>query len=331
MFQRIVVPLDGSMCAEQAIPVAACLARAAGGSIVFVRVVLPPVDLGKYAKRHASVWEQKIYETQRADAARYLAGMMITHASDLAGIDIEIGVASGIVPPTICAVARSERAEMIVMSSHGETGLSRWLFGKVAQDVSRQSPVPVLVLHERGGIPYISRTACPMRAIVALDGSPFSEIAILPAAHFVAAVAAPGQGELHLLRVVDLPAAEGKWRSQTHIDAMMREQARQEAETYLKTVADRLCQGPLAALKLGVTWSVEFSNDVVGAIIQEAEHGESNEHARVGHGKLIVMATHGRSGLQRLVRGSVTEHVLGTTRLPLLLVRPQEAVIQAQV
>jgi nucleotide-binding universal stress UspA family protein len=326
MFQRIVVPLDGSRCAEYAIPVAARLARASGGSVVFVRVVLPPVDFGKYAKRRATFWERKIYETQQAESARYLAGVMITHGGDLAGIDVEMGVATGIVPSTICMVAHSERAEMTIMSSHGESGLSRWFFGSVAREVSRQSTVPVLVLHERGGISYTSRTTRPLRVVLALDGSAHSETAILPAAHLLAALAAQGQGELHLLRVVDLPATEGRWRYQAHIDTLMREQARQEAETYLKTIADRLLQGPLAELKLIITWSVVLSDDVAGAIIQEAEHGERAEH--VGHGKLIVMAAHGRSGLQRLVRGSVTEHVLGATRLPLLLVRPQEAAIQ---
>jgi nucleotide-binding universal stress UspA family protein len=319
MFQKIVVPLDGSRCAERAIPVAARLARASGGSIVFVRVVLPPVELGKYAKQRMAIWEQRAYETQRAEAARYLAGMMITHANDLVGIDIDMGVTSGIIPAAICAVTRSEHADLIVMSSHGETGLSRWFYSSVAQEVSRRSPVPVLVLHERGGRFYGPRAYRPLRAIVALDGSALAETAILPAAQFIASLAEPGEGELHLLYVVDLPETEGRWRSQAHIDAAMREQARQKAETYLKTVADRH-KGSLAT---AISWSVVLSDDAAGTIIQQAEECD-----------LIVLAINGvrgRRGLQRLVKGSVAKHVFGATRRPLLLVRPQETIIQSQV
>src|SRR5215467_13347996 len=87
MFQRIIVPLDGSTGAERAIPIAARLARASGGSIVFVRAILPPVDFGKYARQHAVVWERRAYEVHRAQAASYLAGVMLTHTNDLAGID----------------------------------------------------------------------------------------------------------------------------------------------------------------------------------------------------------------------------------------------------
>jgi nucleotide-binding universal stress UspA family protein len=322
MFQRIVVPLDGSERAERAIPVAARLARASGGSIVFVRVVLPPVDFGKYAARHTTVWERKLYETERGEAASYLAGIILTHASDLVGIDTEMGVASGIVPPTICSVAGSEHADLIVVCSRGETGLSRWFFGSVAQEVVRHSPVPVLVLHEQGA-------ALPSRAVVALDSSPFSESALEPAAQLIAALAAPTQGILHLLRVVDLPPAEGTWRSQAHIDAAMRVQARHEAESYLRAVAEHLCHGPLAALKLAITSSVVASPDVARTIIHQAEHGGMT--GQVGDCALIALATHGRTGLRRLLMGSVTEQVLGATKLPLLVVRPQEKAAQEHV
>ena len=60
MFQRIIVPLDGSTGAERAIPVVARLARASGGSIVFVHAVLPPVDFGKYARQHAVLQERGV-------------------------------------------------------------------------------------------------------------------------------------------------------------------------------------------------------------------------------------------------------------------------------
>jgi nucleotide-binding universal stress UspA family protein len=328
MFQRILVPLDESAQAERAIPVAARLARASGGSIVFVCVVIPPVEGGKYAVRQSDVWQRKAFEADRAKAITYLAGMIISHANELAGIEIEMGVASDIVPAGICSTARREHADLVVMCSYGETGLKRWIFGSVAQEVVRHSPVPVLVLHEHGAAFSGSRAAHPLRVLVALDGSPQSEAALEPTIELMAALTTPAQSTLHLLRVVDLPPANGKWRSQVYIDAMMLEQARQEAEAYLKAVAHRLHTGPLAALNLTVTSSVAISTDITSTIIKQAEQIDPPEY--VGGCDLIVMTTHERRGLRRLVRGSsVPEHVLDSTRLPLLIVRPHETPTQA--
>ena len=322
MFRRVLVPLDGTKYAEQAIPVAARIARASGGSVVLMRVVLPPVELGKYAARHAAAWERTAYETERAKAISYLAGTMIYYASDLDGIDSDMGVASGIIPPTICSTARSEHADLIVMYSYGETGLKRWLFGSVTQEVARKAPVPMLILRGRGDVFPTSRADHPVQVMVTLDGSPLAETALLPAAQLTAALAAPAQGRLHLLRVLARPVTEGKEMSRVHIDAM------HEAETYLRTVAERLRQSYPAICKLTITWSVVVNHDVVGAIIQRAENIEGMEQVSNCH--LIAMATHGRRGIVRLMRGSVPEGVLGATRLPLLLVRPQEIASQTK-
>lgn len=329
MFQRIIVPLDGSTCAERAIPVAARLARASGGSIVFVRVVLPPIDLGKYARQSTVVWEREAYETQRSQAASYLVGVMLTHANDLAGIDIDLEVASGLAAPTICLAARLEHADLIVMCSYGETGLKRWLFGSIAQETAHQSPVPVLVLKEGGAALPMPRVVHPLRVLVALDGSPLSENALSPAVELLTALAAQAQGTLYLLRIVNLPAIGGKWRSQAHVSTAMREQARQEAETYLRAVAHRLQAETPASLKLTVTTSVVISTDVAGTQFRLAEHPDNPE--QMNDYDLIVLATDRHGALRRLVSGSVPEKVLGSARLPLLVVRPHETPAQFSV
>lgn len=323
MFQRIVVPLDGSTGAECAIPVAARIAQASGGSIVFVRAVLPPVDFGKYARQHTVVWERRAYEVHRAQAASYLAGALLTHANDLAGIDTDLEVASGLAAPAICSAARLEHADLIVMCSHGETGLKRWLFGSVAQEVARKTPVPLLVLQERGVLP-VPRAAHPLRVMVALDGSSLSERALSPAVELLAALAAPAQGRLHLLRVVDLPETGGKWRSQAHVSTTMREQARQEAEAYLRAVAHRLKAETLALLT--ITTSVVISTGVASTQFTLAGHPGSPDH--MGGCDLIVLATDRHGALRRLVSGSVPKQVIGSTWLPLLVVRPHEAPVQ---
>lgn len=323
MFQRIFVPLDGSNGSERAIPAAARIARASGGSIVFIRVIPTPGAAGASGGgldgTIATKSEIEVPEKELAGAASYLAGVIAAHADDLAGIKTEMDVAVGATSPIIFSTARYERVDLVVMCSHGETGLKRWVFGSVAQQAVRHSSVPVLVLNEHGIVPPALYAVHSLRILVPLDGSPLAEIAIEQAGQLIAALAAPAQCALHLLRVVDLPSAYGRMKSQAHLSDDLqeeaREEARKEAETYVQAMTERL-RGTFTP---NITSSVVISTDVAGTIIKQAEQTESS-----GGYDVIAMATHGRGGLKRLVMGSVTEHLLGATRLPLLIVRPQE-------
>ena len=323
MFQRILVPLDGSEGAERAIPVAARIARATGGSIVFIRVVVAPADRGTYAAgAHGTIAakpEAEVSDKELAEAASYLVATMAAYTGDLAGIRTETDVASGATSSTIFSAARDAHVDLLVMCSHGETGFKRWVLGSVAHEAVRHSPVPVLVLHEQGKMLPVPDVAHPLRVLVPLDGSALAETALKPAAQLLAALAAPAQSEVHLLRVVDLPPAYGHMKSQAHIPDSLQEEERREAETYVQAVADRLRETSFAeTLKLNVTSSVAVSTDVAGTITRLADAERSAGY------DLIVMATHGHGGLRHLVLGSVTERVLDATLLPLLIVRPKE-------
>ncbi len=238
MFQRILVPLDGSDGAERAIPVAARIARASGGSIVFIRVVPPPAEVGMFGTGlHGTIAmkpEVEASEKEFADATNYLVTVITAYVDELAGIATETDVATGGTSSTIFSTAGYEYVDLIVMCSHGETGLKRWVLGSVAQQAVRHSPVPVLVLNEHGVVPPVPDAARPLRVLVPLDGSELAESALEPAAQLIAALTAPAQGELHLLRVVDLPSAYGKMKSQAYISDGVQEEARKEAEAYVR-------------------------------------------------------------------------------------------------
>ena len=148
MFQRILVPLDGTALSEKAIPVAAWIARASGGTIVFVSVVLPLMEFGTYSPDRTIPLKPAAFERREAEAKSYLTGIITTYANDLAGITTEIDVTAGAVSSEIYSEARLEHIDLIVICSKGETGLKRWVFGNIAQEVVRHSPVPVLVLQE---------------------------------------------------------------------------------------------------------------------------------------------------------------------------------------
>jgi nucleotide-binding universal stress UspA family protein len=313
MFKRILVPLDGSARAERAIPVAARIARALGDSVILLRVATAPVDTGKFSK--LSVYAEESVNADLAGATSYLEN--IAKSDELVGITTEVKALFGAAAPTILSSAQSFHASIVVMCSHGYTGYKRWVLGSIADKVTRHSPVPVLVLREGGPVPSTSIQQ-PVRALVPVDGSPLSEAVLEPAAYLAAALAqaTSQQGALHLLRVVDLPATGGKFKSDAHIDTSLKEQVKHEDEAYLATLANRLPEGDLANLDLSVTYSVEFDPDVAEAIVKKAEQDKFD---------FIAIATHGRGGVQHWAMGSVSERVLHATKLPLLIMRPHDS------
>jgi nucleotide-binding universal stress UspA family protein len=328
MFQRILVPLDGSKYAERAIPVAARLARASGGSLVFVRVVVPPVKFGTYTPRHSIALKPGAFKARMEAAEAYLINTVAAYADDLGNLeDIEMDIVAGAASPSIFSTAQWANVDLIVLFSHQETGLKRWVFGSIAHESVRHSPVPVLVLNEDClMLPEPSEDPRLLRVLVALDGSSRAETAIEPAAHLVSLLAA--QGELHLFSVLDMPSEGGKFRRPLPFDTMIREEARQEAEAYLKGVTERFRES-LAAFNITITSSVVVSTTgVAETILKQATHAQ--EAQKSDDFALIALATHGRHGLSHLIMGSVTEHMLSTTKLPLLIVRPYHSEASAQ-
>ncbi len=308
MFKQILVPLDGSTLAEQALPVAARLARASSGSIVLVRVANFPVDYGGGYTQAPLVTEQVI-ETELDNVDTYLR--KIATSELLAGIPIKTESMFGQPLQDILSVVESRRADLIVICSHGRTGLRRWALGSIAQGLAHQSPVPLLVLREGGQVTAVSTGATqgPICALVALDGSPFAETVLLPAAHLVAQLSAPGEGILHL----------------SHVITQVGDEALQSAKKYITEVTEQL-QQKLKDENLSITWSLLRDKDIAGAIVDLAEHGDNKTTADQAHRcDLIAMSTHGRGGLERLMMGSVTERVLHGTKLPMLIVRPQRS------
>jgi nucleotide-binding universal stress UspA family protein len=264
---------------------------------------------------------QASLDVNTARAADYLAHLA---ASDmLAGIVTTTEVFRGLPALAIIAAARSSHADIIVICSHGYTGATRWALGSVAEKVAFHAPIPVLVLREGrtalpGPQPDVSH---PVRTLVALDGSARAEGAIEPAAYLTAALAAPAQGALHLMRVVQQDTADNQVGEFLESKTML-----QAARSYLSSTVDRLHQGHLApdiAHPLPVTWSVAPNPDVSWAIVRTAEHGEGGEESGPSSGyDIVAMATHGFSGLPRWTMGSITGRVLKASRLPILIVRP---------
>lgn len=321
MLKRILVPLDGSARAERALPVAARIARSGGGSLVLYRAVPMPVT---YGAMYAGVpLSQEIIEEDTAAAKTYLEGLKegLKQLELLRGIPVECAAEVGVPAGLILAQAEGQNVDLIVICSHGRTGLGRWVLGSVAEHISHHALVPVLVLSEHGKIPLDSPDPEHLlRVLVPLDGSRMSEAALEPAALLATALAAPHPAALHLTLVVD------------PFDAVVRQSVPEAlvidaVKGYLIRTTERLRARYPA---LTITWSVGVDTDVTKGILHVAERGEDAAGATpFGGCDVIVMATHGRSGLRRWALGSIAERVLHATKLPVMLVRPLQPQTQA--
>lgn len=324
MFQRILVPLDGSARAERALPMAAKIARASGGSILLLQVVASPSESWVYRSQDMVLTRltRRTREAQRAvEGLIYLAG--VAQLPGLAAVETETLVCSGAgVASTILDVAHSHDVALIVLCSRGYTGFKRWVQGSVAWQVARKTPVPVLVLHAEGGKPLDLQRgeSRPVRVLVPLDGSSQAEQALKPAAQLSAALSAPLPGALHVAQVIRLPDLYEY--GQMESVAVARLEALAEARVYLRLVRLRLRKGDLAHLTPQVTSSVAVNSDVAQQLMRMAEEEVGLEEVEGIKGcDVIALATHGRSALERWMMGSVTERLLGATKLPLLIVR----------
>lgn len=304
MFQRIFVPLDGSPGAERAIPVAARLARRAGGTLVLFHVVPPDVSFGGTSPK-VSDGEQEAQAL--TNAATYLAGMIAAHPKDLADVPTEMDVAFGLTSPLLASTARLEHIDLIVMCSHRETHLGQWGLASIAQQTMRRSPAPLLILREHGLLLHPDTTH-PLRVIVPLDGSLFAEAALEPAIHLLSQLTSSKRDELCLLQVVEDHDIENAGGST---------QARQKAERYLQAISARLRRESSIGRDFLLTSVVSVGEQVAKTILEQTKQSSSLP--------LIAMATHGREGVQRLMFGSVAERVFDTATSPLLIVCPASA------
>ena len=315
MFQRIVLPLDGSRRAEAAIPVAARLARASHGTVILMRAVEPLTAYGPYISRPSG--PASTFSSQaRDDVSSYLN--RVAGDTSLAGLRVTIRVTEGAAADSILSLSRAEHADLIVMCAHGVTGPHHWKLGGVSQHVVRHALSPVLLLSEPTPGAELDASgdqlAHVLRALIPLDGSMVAEAAI-PAAIELMSALAPQTGTLHLLGVVSPFTAEDLKVSEAELV--------ERASEYLDRVAQQLRDTPTEHLRLAITSSVVVDADAAERIISVAEpEHEVGADAQAPGYDIIVMATHGRTGVARWALGSITERVLQTTKQPLLIVRP---------
>lgn len=142
MYKKILVPLDGSTLAEAALPHARALAKSESAEIIILRIPVTPSM--EFLARNP-VMAERIIEEMEKETREYLeteTAMLKKEGWQVSGM-----VREGLIPETILAVADETHADVIVMSTHGRSGIQRWLMGSVADRVVHHSHIPVMLIH----------------------------------------------------------------------------------------------------------------------------------------------------------------------------------------
>jgi len=322
VFQRFFVPLDGSARAEKAIPLAARMARNVAGCVTLARVIMPASSVSEYGAG-ALDDEKHAAQTRIATEARvYLDELLERYDQELDGLHLILEAAPGALPATVLTLSEQEQSDLIVMCSRGEHWLKRWALSSVTQATFRHSQVPVLVINEHQSERILDDR--PWRILVPLDGSERSEAVLPPLFQVLSTTSAALPHRIHLFQVISLPPAAGRFTISAHLTNVLQQEEGASAQQALLALAHRLSDLHPIAKQCVITTSVVTSPDIAGAILKQAEPATSGEKEAPAY-DLIALATHGRTGFKRAMLGSVTEHVFGSTSLPLLVVAPPTA------
>ncbi len=310
--QRLLVPLDGTAYAERALPYAACLASATRASITLAHVRVPSASppAARLGGLLAGVSGTEV-GVDVADFATYLHWLrewLMPYVQDVA---IELVDA----PSSLEGLLKLEErgpADLVVLATHARHGAERLLLGSVADGLVRTGRAPVFAVPPLADVSTRSLPSLA-RILVPLDGSELAEQAMGPmlglierASQRAEAPGTPGTPGV-LQEVMLLYVAESSG-------------IRRHAERYLQGIR-QLAAAASPAVPVDIH-ARAIVGSAPGAIVSAADQGLLNLSGKLVPSDLIVMATHGRSGLRRWLYGSVAGYVVPRVHVPVLLVRP---------
>jgi nucleotide-binding universal stress UspA family protein len=284
MFEKILVPVDFSERARSAFGHGALFAEAFGGELELTHVVEDVVLSQPSFWSGEAALAAELHRQGLVDAELAMQSLVST-LSLATSLRVSTSVLSGPLPGALLDYAKASGTSLLVVSTHGRTGFSRWLMGSVSERLLRSSPCPVLVA--RGG----TEAAHPelRRLLVAVDLSPHSRRALEMAGRVAQTLGA----SLEVLYVWAAPYYGEAAQTQTGLFERIRESARTELDEFIT-------QSQLAA---DVPLTRTILSGTAGAKI--------GEHVQATLPDLLVLGTHGHGGFKRMILGSVAE---ATTR-----------------
>lgn len=302
MYKVIMAPTDGSGFDREAIRVALRIAEQSEAKLRLVRVLATGSFFGMAATADGTAIAAEVVQSERDQALTELYALA-AECRAISDAEVTVDLHAGPIGDVLEGYARRNEVDLIVISTHGRSGFSRLSLGSVTDSLIRHTTIPVLVVKPPTSYlnPQVSEPF--KRIIVPLDGSALAE-EILPR---VLALAKLEEAEITLLNVL-IPRSH----SQQEIEDPTLpwwDKDISRAQAYLFRIAAKLRRGGVT-----VTTDIVIGENVPAAIGDFA----SRERA-----DLIAIATHGRGGLARLIRGSVADAVMHSSRLSMLVFRPE--------
>lgn len=304
MYKKIMVPTDGSGFDREAILVALRIAERFQAKVRLVRVFSTGAYLGRASSPEGVVVTPEALRAEQ-DAATSELYALAAECRNNSSAEISADLEQGPIADILAGYAKRHEIDLIVISSHGRRGIARLSLGSVTDSLIRGTTIPVLVVKPKAS--YLTPAAAKefRHIVVPLDGS--------------------GLAEQILARIVPLAKVEDAELTLLHVltptgDAYENDDARKlpwwekkvaGAQAYLSRRASEV-----RAQGVGTTIDV-----VVGDKVPEA----ITNYARREGADLIAIATHGRGGFARVVRGSVADGVTKSAMSSVLVFHPDKA------
>lgn len=296
MYEKVLVALDGSKLSEGILPYARFIAAKLNVAVELLHVI--DIAAPRASSADQQIRHENVIAAEQKNSMDYLKKVAASFADAAATkCAVKIGKPAEVIVDRAATHARM----LIAMTTHGRSGINRWLLGSIADKVLHAAANPLLLV--RGADESEKLAVPPVKKImVALDGSPLAEM-VLPHASELAAKMGLG---VVLTRVFGVPTPAFAEDYGTYVEELW-EQVETETQEYLDDKAKQLQRQGLTDVT--VKSVAGFASEKLIELAHES--GET----------LVAMCTHGRSGVNRWVLGSVTDRVVRHLGGPVLIIR----------
>jgi nucleotide-binding universal stress UspA family protein len=290
----VLIPLDGSPLAEHSLAYLPGLAHLGDVTLHLLSVVDQTEEIHSLSSAEVIERERHVLTTYLQEAAIEIESLVGPKAI----VEVQVGIPAEVIQKR----AEELSPDLLVVSTHGRSGISRWRHGSVAAKLLHLATCPILVVGpnaiKQGELEKGYAVTSFHSILVPLDGSDLAEEALSTAA----SISQQFGSEIHLVRAVS-PRLAGDPAGSGDVDMTL--ELQEGAASYLARVRDRLHGG----------------GDVVTRVLIGAASNELDEYILDQKIDLVVMTSHGRSGLARAALGSVTDRLSGNGKAPVLVVR----------
>jgi len=308
MYRTIMVPTDGSGFDREAIRVALRIAEESEAKIKLVRVLPTGSMFGMAAAAEGTAIAAEVARSERDKALNELYALA-AECRSASRADISVDLEAGPVADVLESYAQRQDIDLIVISTHARSGISRLSLGSVTDWLIRRTAIPVLVV--KPPTSYLNPQVGEVfrRVIVPLDGSTLAE-QILPR---ILTLAKLEDAELILLHILSAQSLSQK--EIADLNPAWWEKDISLAEEYLDRMARKVRRSGVP-----VRTDIVINENIANAI---------GDFASLEKADLIAIATHGRGGVARMLRGSVADAVMHSGRTSMLVFKPEKVADKA--